>query len=142
MAGRTLPFLLFGGAAAASVGLPVQLETRSSVTSRLANVHVSVARSIEGPITVAYGPCSSSSVQDAHHVLGQSAGSVSDSTRLVWVVPEDTESGGCLSAWDSAGMLVGRSEPQTVQNNKKRRAEKRAGMCWVVVELGSELLTT
>ncbi len=130
MAGRTLPFLLFGGAAAASVGLPVQLETRSALTSRLANVHLSVARSVEGPITVAYGPCASSSVQDAHHILGQSGGSASDSTRLVWVLPEDTGSGGCLSAWDSAGMLVGRSEPQTVHNSQKRRAEKRAGTCF------------
>jgi hypothetical protein len=87
-----------------------------------------VARSIDGPITVAYGTCTSPSLQDAHHVLGQSGGSASESTRLVWVLPEDTEAGGCLSAWDSVGMLVGRSEPQLVQNNQKRRAEKRAGM--------------
>lgn len=130
MVGHALTFLLLGGAAAASVNLPVQLETRSAVTSRLANVHLSITRSIEGPITVVYGPCTSSSVRDAHHILGQSGGGASDSTRLVWVVPEHTGSGGCLSAWDSAGMLVGRSEPQTVQNNQKLKAQKRACMCF------------
>lgn len=127
---RTLPFLLLGGAAAASVGLPVQLETRSAVTSRLSNVHLSTARSVDGPITVGYGSCTSSSVQDVHHILGKTQVGASDSTRLVWVLPEDTESGGCLSAWDPSDSLVGRSEPQLVHNNQKRRAEKRAGMCF------------
>ena len=127
---RTLPFLLLGGAAAASVGLPVQLETRSAVTSRIANVHLSTARSVDGPITVGYGSCTSLSVEDAHHILGKAEASASDPTRLVWLLPKDTESGGCLSAWDSSGSLVGRSEPQMVHNNQKRRAEKRAGMCF------------
>jgi hypothetical protein len=47
----------------------------------------------------------------------------------VWIIPEDTDSGGCLSAWTTAGTLVGRSAPQMVQNLQKRRAETRAGMC-------------
>jgi hypothetical protein len=127
MTGLTLPLLFLGGAAAASVSLPVQLETRSALNSRLANVHLSVSRSVEGPVTVSYGSCTSSSLQDAHHVLGDFHGCKSDSTRLVWVLPEDTESGGCLSAWTSAGALVGRSEPQLVENIQKRGARKRAG---------------
>ena len=129
MAGRTLPFLLLGGAAAASVGLPVQLETRSAVNSRLANVHLSSARAVDGPITVAYGDCSSSTVQDTHHLVGKAEVDASNAKRLVWILPEETETGGCLSAWDSAGTLVGRSEPQLVHNIHKRNAEKRACKC-------------
>ncbi|KAK4120477.1 L-amino-acid oxidase-like protein [Parathielavia appendiculata] len=128
MTGLTFPLLFLGGAAAASVGLPVQLETRSALNSRLANVHIAVTRSVEGPITVAYGPCTSSSIQDAHHVLGETHGSRSEGTRLVWILAEDTESGGCLSAWTSTGTLAGRSEPQFVQGLQKRRTSnlKRA----------------
>ncbi|KAJ4288857.1 hypothetical protein N0V88_007187 [Collariella sp. IMI 366227] len=126
MPGLALSLLLLGGASAASVGLPVRLETRSAVTSRLANVHLNVDSSVDGPVTVTYGSCTAGSLQDAHHALGQTDANKSNSTRLVWVLPEDTESGGCLSAWDSAGGLVGRSKPQTIQNFQKRRAEKRA----------------
>ncbi|KAK4096316.1 L-amino-acid oxidase-like protein [Parathielavia hyrcaniae] len=126
MTGLTLPLLFLGGAAAASAGLPVQLETRSALNSRLANVHVAVTRSVEGPITVAYGPCTSSSIHEAHHVLGETHGSKSEGTRLVWILPEDTKSGGCLSAWTSTGKLAGRSEPQLVQGLQKRRTSKRA----------------
>jgi hypothetical protein len=129
MAGLAVFSSILGGVAAAAVALPVQLETRSAVTSRLANVHLSAARSVEYPISVTYGSCTSPFIQDVHHVLGKIHGSISDSTRLVWVLPEDTESGGCLSAWTTPGTLVGRSGPQMVQNLQKRRAEKRAGMC-------------
>lgn len=127
------PFLLLSGcaaaASAASISLPVRLETRSPVTSRLSNVHFSVERSVEGPVTVDYGSCTSTSAQDAHHTLGKTKGSKGHEARFVWVLPEHTESGGCISAWNSAGALVGRSEPQHLQNLHLRRSEKRAGKC-------------
>jgi hypothetical protein len=129
MADLVVLFSVLGGVAAVTIGLPVQLETRAAVTSRLANVHLSAARSVDYPITVTYGPCTSPSIQDAHHVLGNIHGSISDPTRLVWILPEDTESGGCLSAWTTPGTLVGRSAPQMVQNLQTRRAERRAGIC-------------
>lgn len=125
-------FLLLGGCAAAAPSsvFPVKLETRGTVTSRLSNVHLSVEGAVEGPVTVTYGPCASLSARDAHHTLGETpATKGSNSTRLVWVLPERTESGACLSAWDSAGALVGRSEPQLLQNRHVRRAMKRAGAC-------------
>lgn len=130
MTGLALPLTLLSVAAAASTsqGLPVKLETRTAVTSRLANVHLSAEGPVDGPITVTYGPCSSSSAHDAHHIVGGPDGGKTLSTRLVWVLPEDTESGGCISAWDSAGTLVGRSEPQHLQQRHKRRDKKRAGM--------------
>ncbi|KAL2121798.1 hypothetical protein VTJ04DRAFT_2253 [Mycothermus thermophilus] len=121
------PLLLFGGyAAAASVGLPVKLDTRSPVTSRLANVHFSTERTIEGPVSVTYGPCSSTSPLDAHHLVGEVEVIKGFSKRLVWVLPEIAETGGCLSAWSSSGTLLGRSVPQELENRHLRRAQKRA----------------
>ncbi|KAK3987379.1 putative L-amino-acid oxidase precursor [Cladorrhinum sp. PSN332] len=120
-------FLFLGGvAAAASIGgHPVKLETRQAVTSRLSNVHLSVERSVEGPISVGYGSCTSVASRDVHHTIGEVEGK-RHSTRLVWVLPENAETGGCLSAWNSAGQLVGRSEPQVLENRHTKRALKRA----------------
>ncbi|KXX79855.1 L-amino-acid oxidase [Madurella mycetomatis] len=126
MAGLALSFLLLSVAVATSTDLPVKLKTRTAVTSRLANVHLSIERGVGSPITVTYGPCTSSSAQDAHHILGEADGIRNYATRLVWILPEETESGGCLSAWSSAGTLIGRSEPQQLQQRHRRRADRRA----------------
>ncbi|KAK4641344.1 hypothetical protein QC761_502760 [Podospora bellae-mahoneyi] len=123
-------FLLLGGAAAASVNLnshPVRLETRHAVTSRLGNIHLFVERDVASPVTVSYGSCSSLSARDAHHTVGEIQGKRQE-TRLVWKLPERSESGGCLSAWNSAGQLLGRSEPQLLENRHAKRAEKRAAI--------------
>ncbi|KAK3377368.1 flavin-containing amine oxidoreductase-domain containing protein [Lasiosphaeria ovina] len=126
MAGRLLPLLVAGAStvAALSNNLPVKLETRTAVTSRLANVYVDFARVIGGEVLVTYGSCISTSPEQAHHVLGKTEGG--SATRLVWVLPVDTDSNGCISAWDSSNVLVGRSEPQLLHQRHKRRAEKRA----------------
>ncbi len=126
MARKAVPLVL-AGAAMALAGLPVQIETRSSVTSRLANIHLSFDKIIDGEVTYTYGLCGRSSPDEAHHVLGRSDGATSHSKRLVWVLPDDAVSGGCISAWDPRGNLVGRSEPQLLHNRHKRRVQKRAG---------------
>ncbi|KAK4450492.1 L-amino-acid oxidase [Podospora aff. communis PSN243] len=124
-----ISFLALGGAALAVAGnLPVQIETRSPVTSRLANLHLSFDRLVEGDITFTYGLCSHGTSQHAHHVVGRADGATSHSKRLVWIVPEDASSGGCISAWNTDGILVGRSEPQFLHKRHKRRAEKRAAI--------------
>lgn len=107
-------------AVAVASTLPVKLETRSELTSRLANIHVSFDIHLDDTVTYTYGSCDSARHHDAHHVIGQSTDS--EDLRLVWIHPEDITSHGCISAWDSLGSLVGRSEPQRVQrrNLKKR----------------------
>ncbi|KAK3385602.1 flavin-containing amine oxidoreductase, partial [Podospora didyma] len=120
---RILPLLL-GGATVALAGLPIKLETRSAVTSRLANVHIDFEEPVEGPVLVTYGSCTSGSSAQAHHVLSKT--SAGEASRLVWVLPEDTESDGCISAWNIDDKLVGRSEPQFLHQRHKRREEKRA----------------
>jgi len=127
MVRRAFPFALGGAAMAMAGSLPLQIETRSPVTSRVANLHLSLDRLIEGDITFTYGPCSRSTQGDAHHVVARADGASSHSKRLVWIVPDNANSGGCISGWDSEGLLVGRSDPQLLHKRHQRRAEKRAG---------------
>ncbi|KAK8137460.1 L-amino-acid oxidase [Apiospora sp. TS-2023a] len=113
--------LLIGGAACAPyTPLPVHLETRSEIDSRVANVHVLFNEPVAGELTYTYGRhCTPGThqIRDAHHTVARSSNAES---RLVWLMPKDAESGGCLSAWDSTGKLVGRSDPQRFQTVKKR----------------------
>ncbi|KAI5924211.1 flavin-containing amine oxidoreductase [Camillea tinctor] len=104
--------------ATSTSSLPVKLETKSELNSRLANVHVSVDKRVEGAVKYTYGSCSEARSTNAHHVIGETKRS--GDSRLVWILPEDVKSGGCISAWDKRGALVGRSAAQ------KTRVRKRA----------------
>jgi len=118
-----LSTLLLSHAAAWSSPLPLRLETRSSLTSRLANIHLSYDVVVEGPVSFTYGSCTAAAEHEAHHVIGTGDAS---SERMVWILPESTWSGGCISAWDGVGRLVGRSEPQYLDiRSRKRSVEKR-----------------
>ncbi|ORY71487.1 L-amino acid oxidase [Pseudomassariella vexata] len=108
---------------AASSSLPIRLETRSELSSRLANVHVIFNEVVEGALTYTYGSCSSLELRDAHHTVGRSTDATT--SRLVWIMPENADSAGCLSAWDNVGKLVGRSEPQHFKL-RRRSLEERA----------------
>ncbi|TDZ33090.1 L-amino-acid oxidase [Colletotrichum spinosum] len=119
-------FLSFvaGSALVAASGLPLKLETRSAVTSRVSNIHLTIEEPLDGTVTFTYGSCRGVSLEDSHHIIAKSE--VRDSQRLVWVLPEDANSDGCISAWSVSGSLVGRSEPQTLHHNWKRRVQKRS----------------
>ncbi|KAK8041590.1 L-amino-acid oxidase [Apiospora phragmitis] len=121
--------LLVGSAACAPYApLPVHLETRTELDSRVANVHVTFNEPVGGELTYTYGRhCAGTHERrDAHHTVARS--SSNSESRLVWLMPKDAESGGCLSAWNSEGVLVGRSEPQRFNVMKKRDLRKRAGV--------------
>ncbi|KAF3000329.1 hypothetical protein E8E14_000124 [Neopestalotiopsis sp. 37M] len=117
--------LLAGRALGSPVsGLPVKIETRSKLDSHLANVHVRYDEAVEGDVTYTYGSCSAKELRDAHHVVGRSNHRNYDS-RLVWLIPKDVTTEGCISAWSADGSLVGRSTSQSFQPNK--RAMKKRG---------------
>ncbi|KAI1380621.1 flavin-containing amine oxidoreductase [Hypoxylon crocopeplum] len=99
--------------------LPVKLETRSELSSRLANIHVSFEAPVDGVVTYTYGRCDNKQVHEAHHTVGQ--GTSTKDSRLVWILPNDVRFDGCISAWDAQGLLVGRSEPQRSSRRKLRR---------------------
>ncbi|KAI0469731.1 flavin-containing amine oxidoreductase [Xylariaceae sp. FL0804] len=116
--------LAAGQALALPSSFPVQLETRSKLNSRLANIHISVDEALQGPVQYTYGSCSSLELRDAHHVISEVT-SVS-SSRLVWLLPEDVVTGGCISAWDSQGSLIGRSTTQAPQPGKRSQDRRRS----------------
>ncbi|RYP92463.1 hypothetical protein DL770_001409 [Monosporascus sp. CRB-9-2] len=99
--------------------LPVRLETRSEINSRLANIHVSFDSRFRDDVTYTYGLCDGLRRHEAHHVVGQSTDT--KDLRLVWILPENAMSHGCISAWDSQGSLVGRSEPQPIRTRSLKK---------------------
>lgn len=111
---------------------PVRIEAQSAINSRAANLHIDYDAPLEPGTTVAftYGPCNAASERDADHVVAsrRSVGPKA-SHRLVWVLPKDlTESGGCVSAWDHDGQLLGRSEPMHVEEAiRSARARRHLG---------------
>ncbi|KAI5860302.1 flavin-containing amine oxidoreductase [Durotheca rogersii] len=113
-------FVLAGQVAPATASqLPVKLETRSELDSRLANVHVSFEAPLGGVVTYTYGRCDSTQLHEAHHTIFRGAGG--NDSRLVWILPDDAGSDGCISAWDERGSLVGRSEPQRLSKRTLKR---------------------
>ncbi|KAI1401921.1 flavin-containing amine oxidoreductase [Hypoxylon fuscum] len=99
--------------------LPVKLETRSELSSRLANIHVSFEAPVDGEIAYTYGRCDDRKRHEAHHTVGRGTGA--KDSRLVWILPDDIRFDGCISAWDQRGFLVGRSEPQPLTKRKLKR---------------------
>ena len=99
---------------------PIRLETRTELNSRAANIHVSFDRLVEGLVDFTFGSCLDKKQTDSHHVIARHAPSGS-SHRLVWVIPDDAPAGGCISAWDNTGSLVGRSETQQLASQRSRK---------------------
>jgi hypothetical protein len=111
---------------------PVRLETRTNLNSRAANIHVSFDRLVEGLVDFTYGSCLDQRQADSHQVIARQTPPGANH-RLVWVIPEDAVSGGCISAWDSTGSLVGRSETQRLASQRSRKRgleefQKRSAM--------------
>lgn len=116
--------LALSQAAWAAPSLPMRLETRTSLSSRLANIHLLFDEPVDGLIRFTYGSCSSIGEHDAHHVVSQG---FSSHDRLVWIIPEEVTSGGCISAWSSSGTLLGRSEKQHFDIRSRRRSLSKRG---------------
>ena len=130
--GSSVLSLLAAAYAPEAVNLPVKLEVRTALTSRLANIHVSRPHQSVYPFTVTYGNCGGS---DQQHVIHHSVAEVDqpDIDRLIWLLPDDISVQGCLSAWSLTRKLVGRSEPLEINKNsrqwiKRRQLDKRASI--------------
>ncbi|KAK5992313.1 L-amino-acid oxidase [Cladobotryum mycophilum] len=108
-----------------STALPVEIEFLHELTSRLANIHVTSKVQTDGPLTFTYGSCITESQHDgADHSVAETRIAHGDS-RLVWIIPEDAQTEGCISAWTEADVLAGRSRSQKL-HQVKRRSQKRA----------------
>ncbi|KAM7189552.1 Flavin containing amine oxidoreductase domain containing protein [Naviculisporaceae sp. PSN 640] len=114
--------------AAPSEDLPLRLLTKRALDSRLANIHIDRREPVQGPVEYTYGSCASTASHDFHHTIGE----ITDPAhgRLVWIIPDDVSSGGCVSAWSrDTNRLVGRSDPQHFDFNameRRRKLKKRS----------------
>lgn len=123
------PILLLPTLVAAS--LPIKLELKHTLDSGLANIHVTYTAPIHSEIIFNYGSCEAQMPGEAHHSIARTTDRGHD--RLVWLIPADAASGGCLSAWDQHQNLLGRSESlslvpslRTTQRRLRKRQEDLA----------------
>ncbi|KAL8930405.1 MAG: hypothetical protein Q9208_000588 [Pyrenodesmia sp. 3 TL-2023] len=108
----------------APADLPIKLEVRTVLDSRSANIHFSQRDDSVYPFSVTYGACGSSGVvYEKHHDISTVHAQGTD--RLIWLLPDDIKSSGCLSAWSSTDELVGRSEPLVINKESRRWRKKR-----------------
>ncbi|KAL1892539.1 hypothetical protein Cpir12675_004510 [Ceratocystis pirilliformis] len=119
----TFTSLVLGASAAVTPRSPepITLETRSSLNSRVANVHLKFAEPISGLVTYTYSECGSEFGQH-DHVVARTSDHSND--RLVWVMPAGVAPGGCLSAWSEAGVLLGRSAEQAIDHSNSYRVKR------------------
>lgn len=109
---------------ATSTGLPLKLSVIRPLDSPSANVHIASPATVAFPITVTYGECHPSASQhESHHTISIVASQAHD--RLVWIIPEDIPSEGCLSAWSATHELIGRSESLQVYRDSRPWTKKR-----------------
>jgi hypothetical protein len=97
---------------AVSVPQTLEIVAKDVTAPNVVNIHVKHASPITTDLVFTYGKCDSVSLDDAHHLIAKVHGDdiTGDDTRLVWVVPDDVFSGGCVSAWEQKH-IVGQSAP-------------------------------
>ncbi|KAL3461640.1 hypothetical protein BJX64DRAFT_289053 [Aspergillus heterothallicus] len=99
--------------------------------SNVANVYLDYPAAVAANIgahVFNYGDCGSSRSGDAYDTLAQVSADAAPGihSRLVWVILEDTPSGGCISAWGGAGdFLLGRSAAINLEQVHKNTLGKR-----------------
>lgn len=113
-----LALLAVAGVTASPATQHVAVDVKRALDSRLANVHVSAAGFQGRELTITYGTCDDETQHQAHHTVGRSPGE--GDSRLVWLLPDSITSGGCLSAWDSRQILVGRSQTLSVEKSHRQ----------------------
>ncbi|KAG5981792.1 hypothetical protein E4U55_002570 [Claviceps digitariae] len=117
-------FLAAACVADASLPLPLGVHLEEHLDSELANIRVLNADRVPGVVAFTYGSCAAGLPHESHHEIA-SAEIHTAHARLVWIVPRDAPSPGCVSAWNSTGGLVGRSRAQSL-HAVKRHILKRA----------------
>lgn len=88
------------------------------------NVHIEYGdESFEGDVQVVYGACDMGGSHERHHQLGMTVfRRDTRPERLVWLVPDESTSGGCLHAY-SGPSLIGRSAPIAITTNFRKRED-------------------
>lgn len=96
----------------------IEISVKDVTASNIINVHLQYSESVFGNHTFTYGNCDTVGLSDWGHYIAtvSNSGSPGDDKRLVWVVPDNVSPGGCISAWDPEGALLGQSEPLSLDS--------------------------
>lgn len=96
----------------ASVPHDLEISVKDVTAPNIVNIHVRYPSAITHDLVFAYGKCDSANFDDIVHTIAKVSGGdiQGDDTRLVWVVPDDVSTGGCVSAWEQK-QLIGQSDP-------------------------------
>lgn len=107
-----------------STNLPLRLSVNLPLDSPSANIYISSLDNLHYPITVSYGECDPSTSQhEAHHTISTVTSEAYD--RLVWILPSDIPTRGCVSAWSTQHELLGRSERLEVNKYSRSWLKKQ-----------------
>jgi hypothetical protein len=98
---------------AAALSRNIEISVNDVTAPNIVNVHLFYPESDLGKHIFTYGSCDIvSPVDSIHHVATVPSGpSSGHDSRLVWVVPDDASSGGCIAAWDMESNRIGQGEP-------------------------------
>ena len=96
----------------------------SVTTDSVHNVHIGYGDDdFEGEVRVVYGNCDMAGHDERHHEVGSHyIKRTGRPERLIWIVPDNAEHGGCLHAY-SGSALIGRSAPISVKHQPRKREE-------------------
>ncbi|KAJ5597204.1 hypothetical protein N7537_007288 [Penicillium hordei] len=114
-------------ALAASVPQDIDISVRDTTASKIINIHLKYPDAAFKEHVFTYGNCSSRSFSSSQLTIAHGSGGVksSEDTRLVWVVPDDVSSGGCIMAWERNKILIGQSEPLALEGILRPKLTKR-----------------
>ncbi|KAJ5983216.1 hypothetical protein N7481_005315 [Penicillium waksmanii] len=114
LAGSSILPVTLAAALSRNIGISVNDVTAPNIV----NVHLVYRESDFGKHLFTYGSCDSASPVDSLHRVATipSGPSSGHDSRLVWAVPNDVSSGGCIAAWDMEGARIGQSEPLSLDS--------------------------
>lgn len=104
-------------ASGASVPQSLEIYVEDATAPNIVNVHVKNANAVNQDLVFTYGKCDPISFDGVQDKIAKVSGGgiAGDDTRLVWVVPGDVSTGGCITAW-AQRQIVGQSAPLSLDS--------------------------
>lgn len=114
-------------ALAATASQDIGISVKDTTASNIVNIHLKYPDAALKEHVFTYGDCGDLSYVSPDSTIAHVSGAIKpgDDTRLVWVVPDDVSSGGCISAWEQNKALIGRSPPLALDGILRQSLAKR-----------------
>ena len=116
--GRTSPSLGVAKSTTFSIKVPTQVHHVS-----MHNIHLDYDGELHDEVEIYYGDCARADYKSSHHMIAHTTiNRTSQPDRLIWIVPDETPSGGCVTAISSLkNKIIARSAPIEVLGVKTKR---------------------